>query len=986
MSHKLKLDLNSFESYESSVLKNLNSILLNHYDNLSDINLNKIKENQTHINKYCNFSELEPITDKDINILDDETIDISKAELAILNGEIFWEHTAAGEATRLGLGTKYLLNLSKFSIEEIIKHMQDEEINEIKKLKLNETEDEFKNKIIEIKNKISKENILKIIGKENIVSQNISLGNRHMLQLAFDVSKLAEKYNLSVKEILNKQKNLIILNEETSDEILKQFIEWNFFGFNPKNIYFMIQKKFHGIKLENGTLQFDKSTTKNKKLHNHGQMLMQKVHNEVIFNIDSKNYKNKTYLKSEQFCNLLEKHLNLLSYNIEDLNYLNSSIDYPSLSLALELADKGYGMIMEIVSNNPIKPQKGGACFFDKKLNKVVMIESNQLSQIQNKEIIHLNKNFNNYPNPSQIFKKIKENGLPLSFEIKTSFDETGNPTQHIYPCCVQGDSNFLTKTAFVMRKNLKSISSWKSPATTPAAIKAILQQDLQENFTNFIKDIKTKTLTNVSFDNGLGIDNSLKINNNKNSKHNNHDDKQNKKMENKKINELIFKEYDIRGIFKEDFSEDLVKKIGYYVGLEIKKIEDSVCIGFDCRTHSIECFKWLVSGLNKANLKVINLGEVPTPVTYFSGYHKDTQCTSNIMITASHNPKEYNGFKMTIDNKSFFGKDIKNLKDQVINSTIEIEDNYNCEKFDITTPYIKMIVDKFQNLKNYKKEFIIDCGNGMSGPTIKQICAKLNLNYKLMYEKPDGDFPNHPADPSVRENLDHLIDELNKDDCELGFAHDGDSDRVYACLKSGPINPDILGILIAKTLNNPKVIGEVKCSKVMYDTIDKLGSTIMTKTGHANIKKVIRENPDTNFAIELSGHIFFKDKYFGYDDAIYSTFRILELEANGMDFEKEIEKLPKVYSTNEEKVKVDESIKFDIVNKFIEKVKQNKQELNYTDLIEIDGLRINFENGWGLVRASNTSPVLVTRFEANTQEELENIKTKILNILNQII
>jgi phosphomannomutase/phosphoglucomutase len=273
-----------------------------------------------------------------------------------------------------------------------------------------------------------------------------------------------------------------------------------------------------------------------------------------------------------------------------------------------------------------------------------------------------------------------------------------------------------------------------------------------------------------------------------------------------------------------------------------------------------------------------------------------------------------------------------------------------------------------------------------MSGPTIKKIFDNLNLNYELMYEQPDGEFPNHPADPSVRENLNDLINELNNCDVELGFAHDGDSDRIYSCLNSGPINPDILGILIAKTLENPKVIGEVKCSKVMYDEINKIGSTIMSKTGHSNIKKLIRENPDINFAIELSGHVFFKDRYFGYDDAIYTTFRVLELEKGGFDFEAEIEKLPKVFTTPEVKYKVDESLKFGVVNKFIDTVKGSKDELNYVDLIDIDGLRINFENGWGLVRASNTSPVLVTRFESSSESDLEEIKSKVMNILNKLI
>ena len=253
----------------------------------------------------------------------------------------------------------------------------------------------------------------------------------------------------------------------------------------------MIQKKFHGIELNNGELKFNKLSKNNKRLHNHGQMFMQKIHNNVIFKIKENNVELKETLTSNQFEELLSKHLNLLSYNIEDLTYLTSSIDYPSLSLALELGTQDYGMIMEIVANNPIKPQKGGACFFDKKLNKVVMIESNQLGDIKNEEIIHLNKNFNHYPNPKEIFQKVKENGLNLSFEIKKAKDENGLSKEYIYPCPVQGDSNFLVKTAFVMRKNIKPISAWKSASTTPLAVKAKINQDLQIGFLKFAETIK---------------------------------------------------------------------------------------------------------------------------------------------------------------------------------------------------------------------------------------------------------------------------------------------------------------------------------------------------------------------------------------------------------------------------------------------------------------------------------------------------------------
>lgn len=483
------LDLTSFETYKDSVLIKIKQILQNNFEDLNNLDLKQIKSKEKQINIYSNFEHIEPISKDEIITLDEDEIETDIAESAILNGEIFWEHTAAGEATRLGLGTKFLLNLSEFNIEDFVSQMLKEEETEINKLNLSDSEKQLL--INKLNEKITPEFVNKIIGSENYNLKNISLGNRHMLQLAFDIKKLSDKHNLNYLEVLKKQKNLIILNEETSDKIIQEFINFNFFGFSQENTYFMIQKKFHGINLENGELKFDNSTQNNKRLHNHGQMAMQKIHENTIFKIKDNQINQKEKLTSLEFEKLLSRHLNLLSYNIEDLTYLNSSIDYPSLSLALELGKQDFGMIMEIVANNPIKPQKGGACFFDKKLNKVVMIESNQLGDIKNEEIIHLNKNFNHYPNPSQIFQKVKENGLNLSFEIKKAKDENGNNKEYIYPCPVQGDSNFLTKTAFVMRKNIKPISAWKSASTTPIAVKAKIEQDNQIGFEEFVKTIR---------------------------------------------------------------------------------------------------------------------------------------------------------------------------------------------------------------------------------------------------------------------------------------------------------------------------------------------------------------------------------------------------------------------------------------------------------------------------------------------------------------
>jgi len=290
---------------------------------------------------------------------------------------------------------------------------------------------------------------------------------------------------------LAKQTTLMVLNEQTAEEIIEEFKRFDFFGLNPKKVYFMVQRSFHGIYIKEGCLFYDQTTEKNKRLHNHGQMVMQKIHNNVIFRVDPKNTGKKIYISNSEFEKILAEHEDLLSYNVEDLGYLTCSVDLPSLSLALDLGKKGYSMVMEIVGQNPLKPQKGGACFFDKKLGRVVMIETNQLKDIKNEEIKHLNKNFNHFPNPAKSYRIMKEKGLPISFEVKNTFNQSGDPCDYIYANSVQGNINFLVKTAYVMRKNLKPIYNWKSPATTPLAVKAMADQDRQEGFKEFVKKIK---------------------------------------------------------------------------------------------------------------------------------------------------------------------------------------------------------------------------------------------------------------------------------------------------------------------------------------------------------------------------------------------------------------------------------------------------------------------------------------------------------------
>jgi len=444
-----------------------------------------------------------------------------------------------------------------------------------------------------------------------------------------------------------------------------------------------------------------------------------------------------------------------------------------------------------------------------------------------------------------------------------------------------------------------------------------------------------------------------------------------------------IFREYDIRGIFKKELNEKSVKLIGYLLGKAIKKKDKFVAIGYDARTHSPILRDYLSSGFNAAGVKVLDMGMVATPVNYFANYMEFSGITpsASVMITGSHNPKEYNGFKITIDKQPFFGSDIYALRDKFLKmQDFDIKDDTTCIKIAAKKRYIDYITKEFSHLKTLKTKIILDCGNGVAGTVIKDIFNQLELDYKALYLEPNGEFPNHHPDPTVEENLYDIKKELKKD-FEIGFAYDGDADRIAVLTKKYNIKGDILAILLAKHIKNPTVIGEVKCSSVMYDEINKIGKALMYKTGHSNLKVKIKQS-DADLAAEVSGHIFFNDRYFGYDDALYATLRVLELIKDGMNLDEEIEKLPKVYSTEEIKVKTTEEKKFELMKWIKEILKHPPFYIpKIKKIINIDGVRINFENGWGLIRASNTTPVLVTRFEAKNKKDL-NLYQESLNKL----
>lgn len=459
-----------------------------------------------------------------------------------------------------------------------------------------------------------------------------------------------------------------------------------------------------------------------------------------------------------------------------------------------------------------------------------------------------------------------------------------------------------------------------------------------------------------------------------------------------------IFREYDIRGIFEKELNEKTVKAIGFYLAGAIKAQlgdkEHFVSIGFDARTHSSVLFEWLSLGFLSNGVNVLNMGMVTTGINYFTNFfeweagEKKVNTSASVMITGSHNPPEYNGFKITINKAPFFGKDIEALGKTIIASGDAKHPATEAKIYTIYAKkaYIEYLAKEFDLLKNMDTKIAIDCGNGVAGLSIIDILSKLDIPFESLFETPDGTFPNHHPDPSEEHNLEDLKKLMGAKSYKIGFAFDGDADRIAVLTDRYNIKGDQLALIFARYMakqgKKPTVIGEVKCSKVMYDEVSKLGTAIMYKTGHSNLKVKLRET-GADFAAEVSGHMFFNDKWFGFDDAVYVAMRVLELIKNGVDLNAEMDSMPKLFSTDEIKVHVTEETKFGIIDK-IKIALQNPPAYlpQILDIVDIDGVRVSFENGWGLIRASNTTPVLVTRFEATSAQSLENYK----NSMNRLI
>lgn len=456
-----------------------------------------------------------------------------------------------------------------------------------------------------------------------------------------------------------------------------------------------------------------------------------------------------------------------------------------------------------------------------------------------------------------------------------------------------------------------------------------------------------------------------------------------------------IFREYDIRGIFQNDLNQEIVVKIAYSIGLLLREGgEESISIGYDARSHSKILFEWLAQGLSLQKIKIYDLGLVPTPVAYFATF--SALGKNSLMITGSHNPKEYNGFKITLFGKPFYGQDIQKLKASIASLPDLLDLMPNAPLIQPTQTlqdYIDFLTQHFKSLKDFRYKIALDCGNGVAGLGIIPVLKNLNIDFVALYENPDGNFPHHHPDPSEEKNLQDLKTLMKKENIPIGLAFDGDADRIALLSTHHSYAGDELAILFAQEIakeiapQKPIIIGEVKCSQVMYEECDKIGKSVMYKTGHSNLKVKLKEL-NASLAAEMSGHIFFNDRYFGYDDAIYAGLRSLELFLNASitEVESKILSLPQLHSTPEEKIPTKEEEKFQRIKNLIDALKNPPKDFpKIIDLITIDGIRIVFEDGWALVRASNTTPVLVTRFEAKTQEKLAQYKQQVLSLLSNL-
>lgn len=446
-------------------------------------------------------------------------------------------------------------------------------------------------------------------------------------------------------------------------------------------------------------------------------------------------------------------------------------------------------------------------------------------------------------------------------------------------------------------------------------------------------------------------------------------------------MNPAVFREYDIRGVADRDFSDDFVTSLGRAVGTMIRRSTDaerpSIAVGRDCRDTSPRIRDAFIAGVVSTGVYVLDVGVVPTPALYFAPFHWELD--GAVIITGSHNPPQDNGFKILRGRTSIHGADITALRGMMESSDFD-EGTGEASERDVLTPYLAHAASTLE-LGERRCKVVVDAGNGTGGPAAVRLYERLGFDVVPLYCEMDATFPNHHPDPTVEANLADLRERVKTEGAELGIAFDGDADRIGAVDGTGRILwGDQLMILfgraILKTSPGATFIGEVKCSQALYDELAAAGGEpIMWKVGHSLIKAKMKETRAA-LAGEMSGHIFFADRYAGFDDGIYAGARLLELLSKGEATLAELyDTLPVMVNTPEIRVDCPDAIKFDVVADVVARL---RSRADVTNVIDVDGARASFGDGWGLVRASNTQPSLVVRCEAVDADRLAAIRSVI--------
>jgi phosphomannomutase / phosphoglucomutase len=438
-------------------------------------------------------------------------------------------------------------------------------------------------------------------------------------------------------------------------------------------------------------------------------------------------------------------------------------------------------------------------------------------------------------------------------------------------------------------------------------------------------------------------------------------------------MNPQVFREYDIRGVVEEDFDDEFVINLGRaYATMLARAGKRTITIGRDCRLSSDRLFHLLLQGLLPSGINAVDIGVVPTPLLYFSVLHWNMD--GGVMITGSHNAAEYNGFKLGIGPSTIFGADIQEVRSIIQRREFAAGAAHGkLSARPVLPDYSDYIRRNFSFSRSFK--VAVDAGNGCGGEVAVPLMRELGLETVELYIDMDGRFPNHHPDPTVEANMRDLIAAVRSSGATVGIAYDGDADRIGAVDERGRIVwGDELMVLFSRAILKERpgatIIGDVKCSKRMYDDIAAHGGRpIMWKTGHSLVKSKLKEE-HAALAGEMSGHMFFADRYLGFDDAIYASFRLLEIiDREGRGIGELLSDLPATCATPEIRVDCPDEEKFQIVSKLADYFRSRY------DVTEIDGVRVSFDNGWGLVRASNTQPALVLRFEARDEAALGEIR-----------